>query len=646
MRTPLLLALPLLLTAGCRSAPAPVPPAASTEVAPDAWKRDEATAALEQRAGALLDVHQDWQPVFTHDGKRVVFGSDRDGLPQLYVAEVAAPQKPPRRLVEWKDPIQSALITWDDRFVIFVADHEGDELTRFFRVPLEGGAVEPLTPEALNRDPAFLPELTPDRLVFSARELDAKQTGVWALSLKKPGPAQRLYLDEGAGFLLDVSRDGRRGLFARFKSHQDNPLFLIDFDKGTARTLYPTSGAATVRNASFSPDGRRAYALTDGGGEQALVLSLDVEKGTEVARYAESAPSTAVMEAVLTARQGSWLAVAMDAGDRVELRVLDGRTLKPGPVVKLPLGRGQLGAISDDGKQLALNWSTPDHPAQLFNVTLATGAVTPLRSEKVPRLEGLPAVAVSRETVPSFDGTPIPVNVYRPAQGAERRPVIVWLHGGPAGASSLGWSGGTRFLLSQGYAWVEPNIRGSGGFGRAFEAADDGERRPDSFKDITAVREWVAAQPWADPARLVVAGGSFGGYLVLNELTANPLAWRAGVDAYGIADFITFMDTTKGLVRENYLHEIGDPAKQAALLQQLSPLRRVDQIARPLFVYAGANDPRVPRAQSDAIVKALRGRGVTVEYMVGANEGHGLDRRENRVEYSVRVAQFLERATR
>ncbi|MGQ0506737.1 MAG: prolyl oligopeptidase family serine peptidase [Myxococcaceae bacterium] len=595
---------------------------------------------LEKQATALVDAFRDEQAVFTHDGKRVVFVSSRDGLPQLYVKTLGSGAVP-RRLAVWPDAMGGPIITPDDQHVIFSADSNGNEQVRFYSVALSGGPVRALTPDPLNRDWAFLPEGASDRIFFSARQMSSPRSEIYSVGLRGDEPARLLYRDDGAGFLYDVTSDGQHALFGKIRTHQDNPLFVVGLKTGTARRLYPAQGAATIRTATFSRDGKRAYVVTDGGGEQALVLSLDVETGAELGRYEESQFPGAVGESLVLDRTGRTLAVGFDAGNRQELRLLDAATLRLRARVDLPLGRGQLSAFSDDGKTLTVTWSTPSNPSSIFTVSSTTGTATPLVT--FPRT-GLPAVDVdvSQTSVKAFDGLELPVNVYRP-RGGGRHPVILSLHGGPAGASAIGWGATRQLFLSKGYAWVEPNIRGSAGFGRTFEAADDGRKRSDSFRDIDSVRSWLVAQPWTDPTRLVVYGSSYGGFLVLHQLATQPGAWRAGVDLFGIADLKTFMASTKGLVLENYRHELGDPTTDAVFLESLSPLKKVDAIVAPLFVYSGANDPRVPRAQADAIVSALKARKVPVEYMLAMDEGHGIARRENLIAFQVRLALFLER---
>jgi len=269
--------------------------------------------------------------------------------------------------------------------------------------------------------------------------------------------------------------------------------------------------------------------------------------------------------------------------------------------------------------------------------------VEPLRDDKRTGLGALPAVSVAIETIKAFDELRIPLNVYLPKDlpAGKKLPVIAEFHGGPASSSTLGWNLFARFLTSQGYALVEPNIRGSTGFGRAFEMADNREKRGDALKDVASVNAWIKAQPWADPERVVIFGGSYGGYLVLMGLTRQPALWRAGVDLVGVANLFTFLKSTDQSIRSLFVDEFGDLEKDQKLLDEYSPLREADKIVAPLFVYQGANDPRVPRPESDQVVRGLRARKIPVEYMVAMNEGHSIDRRETRVELLTRVARFL-----
>ncbi|MGH8051420.1 MAG: S9 family peptidase [Arenimonas sp.] len=613
-------------------------------VMPDQWDPKQAEITIRERAAKIVDAYSESDGVFSHDGRHVVFSSNRDGLDSLYVADLqdSGHKQPPRKLVDWPGRMSAPLLTWDDQSVIFASDEGGNEQTHFYRVPLAGGQVENLTPAALRRDSPLVPELDSNHLFYSGRALDQAQTNIYKTNHLVPASEHVVYRDQGTGFLSDVSRDGRHALFIRYNTHQDQQLLTVDLNSGVARLLYPKTAQASIQNATFAPDGRRVYLQTDAGTESALVLSLAASDGVELARYVEKKPATASGTGLAVDRHGINIAVAFQAGNRSEIRLLDAKTLALRSNVRLPLGDGGVNGFSDNGKHLIAHWSTPDHPTSLYSIASSTGKSETLLASSQLANE-LPAITTSNHFISSFDGMPIPVNVYRPKR-AGRVPVIVHLHGGPAGNSSANWSAQARFFLSEGYAWVEPNIRGSSGFGRSFEAADNGAKRFDSFRDIDAVRHWLSDQGWADSNKLIVLGESFGGFLVLHEVTVNPTAWRAGVDQYGISDFLSFMDSTTGLVRQNYLHELGDPNADRELLVRLSPLAAVNRIASPLLVYAGENDPRVPRAQSDAIVDALRKRGVPVQYMLGKEEGHGVRNRDNRIQLLLRTAKFLEQA--
>ncbi|HYH97080.1 S9 family peptidase [Hyalangium sp.] len=600
-------------------------------------------AELARQAAPLVDAFVNSDALLTRDGKRVVFSSNRDGLPQLYIADAARPDSPAKRLVQWPERMMIETLTPDGQGAIVLSDKGADENWSIWKVRLDGSALVELTPgEKMNRDGAFLPDLAPDTIYFSGRRMEEVSSSVYAVSASG-GEARVIFRDDKPGFLTDVSRDGKQALFERYLTGSENYLLHLDLASGKTRQLYPqAAGKLTIFAARFSPDGKKVYVATDGGGEQTWLLALDAQSGKELARYVEKTPATGAIRRLLVAKTGDAIAFSLDAGNHSQIRLLDARTLKPRAPVAMPLGLGGAGEFSEDGRKLTAIWSTPSSPTDAWVIDTKTGRATPLRSEPRPSLKEVPAIEASITEIQAHDGLTLPINVYLPKNRSGKLPVIVGYHGGPAGSSKIRWAPSTAFFLSQGYAWVEPNVRGSGGFGRAFEEADNGPGRLEAFKDIEATGRWAASQPWADPSRVIIYGGSYGGYTVLVGLTRMPDLWRAGVNLFGVVNMKTFMATTSGFIREIFLLEMGDPEKDAAFLDSISPHKDVDRIVDPLFVYAGANDPRVPRSESDQIVQALRERKIPVEYMVSENEGHSIARRENLIELLARTARFLE----
>lgn len=603
-------------------------------------------AELAKQVTPLVDAFLNTAGVLTPDGKRLVFLSNRDGIDQLYVADATKADSPATRLFTSAERVTGARVTRDGKAVVFRSDKGADENWSVYRVDLDGKNLTELTPgETLNRDDIFLPARASTMMYFSARKKEQGASSIYGLPIAG-GEAKKIYGIDGFGRLLDVTPDGGHLLFERVPSINDNILEVVDSAKGKAVKLYPAKGPATINDAKFSADGKRVFASTDSGSDRAVLLALDATSGKELARYTDPASATASVLDVVEPVTRDKLACVIDAGNHNEIRLLDAATLKPSAEVKLPMGSGAVTDFSDDGKSIVVAWSTPNTPTDLFALDFSSGKVVPLRNEPRPSISALPTLDVSVNEVRAHDGVKIPVHEFLPpvAKTGKKLPIIINYHGGPANVSRIRWNVGARFFTALGYVWVEPNVRGSTGYGRAYVMADDGAKRREALKDIETIGKWVAAQPWADKARIVIYGGSYGGYPTLIGLTRYPSLWRAGVDLVGVVNWVSFMKTTSGYIHDLFKTELGDPEKEQVMLEELSPIKDVEKIKAPLFVYAGANDPRVPRSEDDQIVKALRARGVLVEYMVAPNEGHSLSRRENQIEFYSRAARFLEKA--
>jgi dipeptidyl aminopeptidase/acylaminoacyl peptidase len=236
--------------------------------------------------------------------------------------------------------------------------------------------------------------------------------------------------------------------------------------------------------------------------------------------------------------------------------------------------------------------------------------------------------------------------VYRPARTPA--PVVVELHGGPEDQWLPRYAGFEQFLVARGYAIVQPNLRGSAGYGEAFLGLDDGPRRADVIADVGAVLDWIATQPDLDAHRVVVMGQSYGGYLALASTIAFPDRLRGAIDIAGIADFVGFLEGTQPFRRDARRAEYGDERDPTtrAMLAQLSPIAHAAEIRRPLLVAHGTRDPRVPIDDAERLVGAVRAAGQPVWYLAAADEGHGFAKSANRGVLEVLAAQFLDEVTR
>jgi dipeptidyl aminopeptidase/acylaminoacyl peptidase len=234
----------------------------------------------------------------------------------------------------------------------------------------------------------------------------------------------------------------------------------------------------------------------------------------------------------------------------------------------------------------------------------------------------------------SFDGLSVPAFVYQPrnAKTGSRTPVIIDIHGGPEAQTQASWNPGAQYFADVlGATVILPNVRGSEGYGKTYLNADNGPKREDSVRDIGALLDWIATQPDLDPKRVAVYGQSYGGYMSLATMTHYADRLVGGVERYGISDFSTFLNRTEAYRRDNRRAEYGDERtpEMRAIFARINPLANVAKIRKPMLIMQGANDPRVPQAESDQVVASIRGNGVEAWYVLFADEGHGFLKKPN-----------------
>ncbi|CAN5677274.1 hypothetical protein BH20ACI4_BH20ACI4_24900 [soil metagenome] len=222
-------------------------------------------------------------------------------------------------------------------------------------------------------------------------------------------------------------------------------------------------------------------------------------------------------------------------------------------------------------------------------------------------------------------------------------PAIISVHGGPEGQERPGFNPLYQYYLSRGYAILATNVRGSTGYGKTFSHLDDVEKREDSVKDLASAVEWLKTSGGADPKRIAVMGGSYGGYMTMAAITLYPDLFAAAVNTVGIVNWETFLKNTSGYRRRQREVEYGMLDKDLDFLRKISPMAKVDKIKTPLFVIHGKNDPRVPYTEAEQVVKALKDRGAIVEYKLYDDEGHGISKLKNRLDLYPRVADFLDK---
>ena len=339
-------------------------------------------------------------------------------------------------------------------------------------------------------------------------------------------------------------------------------------------------------------------------------------------------------------------AYALNVDGRSEVHVVDADDdrvipgLPPGDLATDLIGSSL--ALAPDGT-VAVAWARFDAPSAVYVARRGQDARLAVPPQMAGLAEGLP----DEELVswPSFDGRLIPGFLLRPRGAAKAaRPTVIQVHGGPEGQARPLWNPLTVALVASGFNVLQPNVRGSSGYGRAYMSLDDVKLRMDSVKDLDAAAGWLATSGVAPEDRIGVIGGSYGGFMTLAAITfCADRNWAAAVDIVGIGKWKTFFERTSPWRRPLRAAEYGDPVKDADFLESISPLNFLERIRAPLLVIHGANDPRVPVEEAEQLVSALRARDRKVEYLRYEDEGHGLAKAKNRADAWPKVVAFFQR---
>ncbi len=573
-------------------------------------------------AARYYDAFTNSDPHLTRDG-RVVFVSNRDGIDQADVGDLAHPGAPPVHLPtgNQRDELPNLL---PDGTLLYLSDVSSDQKFHVFHIALDGSAPTDLTPGDELRRESLQVARTSGRFAYTGHVLGDQSTHVFVQDVGEP--PREVFRDDQVGFVSDITADGAHVLLIRALSDDAQIALSIDVATGSATRLYPPEGeTAAIADAEFTADGRGAFVETDHAGPGDARAALRSRRRRARARYDEHAAPLAASAGVQPSPAGDRVIARLEVGEHTELRVLDANDLHLIASPPLPLGEVGVASFSADGQRAGVALRGTSGPGDIAVLDLSSFAFSPLRDEPRAGLGAPPRTSVEKLT--AFDGKTVPVNVYLPAASG-RLPTLVLVHGGPSSSAKIVWSSTIGFWTAMGFAVVAPNIRGSAGFGIDYMNADNKERRGDALRDMETVNQWARAQPWCDGNRIVIGGISYGGYMTLLALARQPRLWAAGIDGSGMSNLVTMEQLEDQQIRAFDDTEFGVLGKDDALLREWSPITRVADIARPVFVYQGVHgDPVTPQHEADQIVDALHARNVPVEYMLVENEGHGVSRR-------------------
>ncbi len=521
----------------------------------------------------------------------------------------------------------------DGNSFVFLKDLGGGEFFQLYRYDLPTGDITLLTDgKSRTTNPRW--SYQGDRIAYGSTKRTGNDVDIWVVNAKDSSSARMVAQMEGGGWgVSDWSPDGKQLLVTNFISAAESYVWLIDVASGKKDLLTPKPGGETIfyGNARFAKDGKGAYLTSDADAEFQRLVYMDL-----------ASRKTTVLTPGLKwdvddfdlSKDGHWIAFESNEDGIGVLHVLDTRTNKEVPVPKLPIGVIRDVLWRDNSREVAFSLSTASQPFDAYSVDMASGKVERWTFSETGGLNTSGFAEPKLIHWKSWDDRSISGFLYKPpAKFSGKHPVIIAIHGGPEGQVRPDFVGRDNYYLNElGIAIIYPNVRGSIGYGKTFQKLDNGFLREGSYKDINSLLDWIQRQPDIDAGKVLITGGSYGGFMTLAVATNYNDRICCSVDVVGPSNLVTFLEHTSGYRKDLRRVEYGDERdpKMREYLERIAPANNAKNITKPLFVIAGQNDPRVPASESAQMVEVVRKNGTPVWWLLGKDEGHGFAKKKNR----------------
>lgn len=599
-------------------------------------------AAIAPYYNARSAVFEDWLP----DGSMLI--ATRFGDTQQ-IHRVEKPGAARTQLTFFSEPVNSAQAVPGSQRFLYPRDVGGAEYYQAFLRSLGGDEVQLTAPGTRNSNFVFSKD--GKTVVWSQVTPGKGDYDIMLAELANPEGRRLVHKGTGAISPEDISPDGGKVLLSRYVSAAETRLFVLDLKSGTVAPVGETKKKVAYAGPKFSRDGR-IVVLSDLGREVAVPVTLEARAGGPEKSLEPRATEWGA-EGFRLSPDGLFIAYVVneDGYSRIRMRGAADGELVSAP--DLPKGVVTGFDFSPDGKSLAVSLSTSTGAGDVWVWTPPwrtadqKGALVRWTNSELGGLQASQLVEPSLIHYPTFDKRQIPAFVYRPTTPTTgKRPVIIQIHGGPEAQELPSFNPRRQSWVNEiGAVVIVPNVRGSSGYGKTYLSLDNAEKREDSVKDIGALLDWIAAQPDLDATKVAVVGQSYGGYMSLAVAGRYNDRIAGAIDLYGISDWVTFLENTEGYRRDLRRAEYGDERdpKMREVFSRISPRGYVSAMKKPMMVYQGANDPRVPMSESEAMVADLRKQGTEVWYVLAKDEGHGIARKSNQEQVRATEIVFLKK---
>ena len=582
-----------------------------------------------------------WAP----DGKSLAFISNISGRLNLWT--VPAEGGWPTQLTVSDQRQYSPAWSPDGKWIAYMSDHDGDEQWDIFVVsPLSGQVINlTQTPDVAEEDPRWSPDGS--MLVYmvkpktsSSFDIDAMDFATHEVKHLTSGTPKEL------GNVSPLwSPDGKRVTYTQVQAKgTDSNVYVVDVATAKSTLLTPHTGERFYTANDWSPDGKKLLITSNAanGYENVGLLDLVTKKIDWLTQDKWKIQGGNFSP---DGRTVTWTANVDGNTDIYFHDLASGKT----SALPLPAGVNDLGghesAFTHDGSRLLYIHNGPDAPADAWVYDLASKRSHQVTHSLVAGVRSADMVEPYLVHYPSRDGKfQISAFVYVPHNlpPTHQSPAVVYVHGGPTAQTVNLFNRGIQYLVNQGYLVIAPNYRGSTGYGKEFQQANLFDMGGGDLQDVLAAADWIKRSPYVDPKKLVVMGGSYGGYMTMMAVTKAPEVWGAGVAIVPFVNYFTEVQNEDPVLREMDLATMGDPVKNKALWEDRSPIFFVDRIKAPLLILAGAHDPRCPESEARQVADAIKKRGGVVDLKIYQDEGHGFSRVSNQIDSWKRISDFLQ----
>ncbi|MEL6439858.1 MAG: S9 family peptidase [Cyanobacteria bacterium J06621_8] len=580
-------------------------------------------------------------PKLSPDGQYIAYiAPDEQDILQVWVRAVE--QEEAKKITDDKKRgIRAFFWTYNSGQLIYLQDADGDENFHLYSVDIQRNIVRDLTPfQGVQGSVIALEAEFPSEILVGLNLDNRTKFDVYRINLNN-GAVE--FDTENPGNIVSWTADANFQIRAAIAATPDGGSELlyretIDQPWTTLKQWSPDDEGGVL---DFAQDGKTLYLIASHDANASRLLSWDLtsQQETVIAEDSQYDVSSAISHPTNRKIQ----AVGFYR-DKRQWQILDDSIAADWDAIAA-VRSGEVNLVSRDlaDKTWLVSYITDDGPVYYYIYDRATKSSKLLFSHR-PELESLPLVPIKPISYPARDGLTIHGYLTVPQGISAPYPTVMLVHGGPWARDFWGYNPQAQWLANRGYAVLQPNFRGSTGYGKEFLSAGNREWAAKMHDDLLDGVEWLVSEGISERDKIAIMGGSYGGYATLVGLTFTPEVFACGVDIVGPSNLITLMQSIPPYwkpLMAMFQHRVGNLEAEADFLKSRSPLFYVDQIQKPLLVGQGANDPRVKEAESEQIVNAMREAGKPVEYVLYPDEGHGFARPENRMHFYAVAEEFL-----